>query len=155
AISKNTVQVYERLPVCECILAPVRYVSSLLTGINEKQAKGGDTISISNSSTAAQGSRLPGPLSISLLFVAMMFSSCAWLDRKLLDSCLTYYTGGFRPIATDRAERFLGKVQKDTARCRGGEKAVDRRDQPWVDWQNYWATGDETSRAVDWTRLFG
>jgi hypothetical protein len=54
---------------------------------------------------------------------------------------------GLRPIAEDRADRFLGKVHKDTALCRGGEKAVKYLDTPWVDWANYWATGDESSKA--------
>ena len=41
-----------------------------------------------------------------------------------LEACANMVKGGFRPIAEDRADRFLGKVQKDTALCRGGEKAV-------------------------------
>lgn len=62
--------------------------------------------------------------------------------------CLAYILSGFRPVATDRAERFLGKVQPATARCRGGEKAVAARSLPWVDWQNYYATGDAGSRTL-------
>jgi hypothetical protein len=57
--------------------------------------------------------------------------------------------GGFRPIAAERSGRFLGKVQPETARCRGGEKAVALRGSPWIDWQNYWAAGDAGSRAAD------
>ena len=33
-------------------------------------------------------------------------------------------------------------MREDTARCRGGERAVAGRELPWIDWQNYWATGD-------------
>jgi hypothetical protein len=54
---------------------------------------------------------------------------------------------GVRPVALTREQRFIGKVSEDTARCRGGDKAVSARNLPWVDWQNYWATGDRTSRA--------
>jgi len=50
-------------------------------------------------------------------------------------------------VAEERTARFLGKVQEDTARCRGGDAAGDRRRQPWVDWANYWATGDAGSKA--------
>jgi len=102
--------------------------------------------------------RLSGTLSISLLFLAMVSGGCASLDPRELTSCLTYAWEGFRPIAADRTERFLGKVQEDTARCRGGETAVAGRPQPWVDWRNYWAAGDAASRAhrwFDWTRILG
>src|SRR5262249_26090870 len=34
-----------------------------------------------------------------------------------------------------------------TARCRGGDKAVDRNPTPWVDWANYWGAGDTTTRV--------
>jgi hypothetical protein len=56
-------------------------------------------------------------------------------------------TEGLRPIAAERDKRFLGKVQKDTARCRGGENAIRCRPTPWVDWQNYWGTGDSRSKG--------
>ncbi len=66
-----------------------------------------------------------------------------------LAACTKMLVKGFKAIAEDRAERFLGKVQEHTARCRGGDKAVGARDTPWVDWQNYWATGDSASRAPE------
>jgi hypothetical protein len=50
-------------------------------------------------------------------------------------------------IADERAQRFLGKVQEDTARCRGGDRAVAFHSMPWVDWQHYWAAGDSNSKA--------
>lgn len=73
-------------------------------------------------------------------------------DESLLDSataaaCARLVSAGLRPIARTRDERFLGKVEEDTARCRGGDFAVRYRSTPWVDWSNYWATGDQTSRA--------
>ncbi|MGE5220174.1 MAG: peroxidase family protein [Chloroflexota bacterium] len=62
-------------------------------------------------------------------------------------SCLVYYTGGFREVARERADRFLGKVQTDTARCRGGEAAVRWGSKPWLDWPRYWATAGAESKA--------
>jgi hypothetical protein len=50
-------------------------------------------------------------------------------------------------VAADRSERFLGKVSEDMASSRGGEKAVQERPRPWIDWRNYWATGDADSKA--------
>jgi hypothetical protein len=50
-------------------------------------------------------------------------------------SCVAYALGGFRQIEDDRTERFLGKVQESTARCRGGEATVKWLTTPWVDWQ--------------------
>ena len=52
-----------------------------------------------------------------------------------------------RPFAQTRDQRFLGKVTDATARCRGGGNAVAGREVPWTDWQNYWATGNESSKA--------
>jgi len=62
-------------------------------------------------------------------------------------SCLEYGSRGFRPVAVDRAHRFLGKVQPFTGACRGPEQVERASGTPWVDWQNYWATGDNTSKA--------
>jgi hypothetical protein len=61
-------------------------------------------------------------------------------------ACVEMAKGGLRPIADDRSERFLGKVEEATAKCRGGETAVTFRDTPWVDWSNYWATADASSQ---------
>ena len=52
-----------------------------------------------------------------------------------------------RPIARDRSLRFLGKVQPSTAERRGGDRAVRNMSFPWTDWQNYYATGDASSRS--------
>lgn len=61
-------------------------------------------------------------------------------------SCIKMAAQGLREFPDDRSQRFLGKVEEDTARCRGGEKALKYRNTPWVDWQNYYATGDASSR---------
>src|SRR4030095_9397766 len=59
------------------------------------------------------------------------------LQKIELAGCLTYAVGGFRAVATDRAQRFLGKVEESTARCRGGESAAAWQTTPWLDWQRY------------------
>ena len=48
-------------------------------------------------------------------------------------------------IPPDRGSRFQGKVSEATAMCRGGYKALQFRGTPWVDWGNYWGTGDMSS----------
>src|SRR5262245_10944117 len=58
-------------------------------------------------------------------------------------------------VAADRNQRFLGKVSEDTARYRGGERAVLERPRPWIDWRNYWATGDADSQVPGFRALFG
>ena len=70
-------------------------------------------------------------------------------ELRSMGNCLRLAAGGFRPIAETRGERFLGKVAETTASCRGGAWAKRFRDVPWVDWSNYWATGDAGSRASD------
>lgn len=70
-------------------------------------------------------------------------------ERESLRACKELIKSGFRPVAETRDERFLGKVAEFTARCRGGDRAVLYRDVPWVDWANYWGTGDASSLAPD------
>ena len=60
-------------------------------------------------------------------------------------ACAEMAFTGFRPIADTRAQRFQGKVTELTAICRGGQKAVQFRMTPWVDFTNYWGTGDLSS----------
>jgi hypothetical protein len=60
-------------------------------------------------------------------------------------ACAKMLKGGLLKVPDDRADRFNGKVSEDTARCRGGEKAVQYRFTPWVDWSNYWAVGDAST----------
>ena len=79
-----------------------------------------------------------------LVGAALLLGGCA-TSQKELEACLTVADKGFRPVADERTQRFLGKVQDYTARCRGGDKAVAFRDLPWVDWGNYWAAGDASS----------
>lgn len=67
-------------------------------------------------------------------------------DRSL-SGCETMLARGLAPIADQREDRFLGKVKEDTALCRGGDTAAHFRANPWVDWSNYWATGDASSRV--------
>ena len=69
-------------------------------------------------------------------------------DAAIVKACLEILARGPRPLAKERAERFEGKVSFDAvARCRGGENAVARRRTPWVDWTNYWAAADQSSRS--------
>src|SRR4051812_41793455 len=68
-------------------------------------------------------------------------------DSDICKACLEILARGPRLIADERAGRFQGKVSEQVARCRGGANAVAKRNTPWVDWTNYWATANEASRA--------
>ncbi len=48
-------------------------------------------------------------------------------------------------IPDTRATRFQGKVSEAAALCRGGQRALQFRGTPWVDWSNYWGSGDTSS----------
>ena len=72
---------------------------------------------------------------IGATFVFLLLG-CATTSLDDRAACVDMVTGGLRPIATERAKRFLGKVHAPTAQCRGGERAVAWRDTPWTDWQN-------------------
>jgi len=84
---------------------------------------------------------------VSIVSLILLVAGGCGVQQPELADCTAYVAGGFRKIAEDRSQRFLGKVQEDTARCRGGEKAVALRGTPWTDWQNYWATADDSSKA--------
>ena len=60
-------------------------------------------------------------------------------------ACAEVAFTGFRPIADTREKRFQGKVTELSALCRGGQNAVTFRMTPWVDFTNYWGTGDLSS----------
>ena len=62
-------------------------------------------------------------------------------------ACIKLLAKGLRPLADHQTDRFLGKVEEDTANCRGGQKALKYRNTVWVDWSNYWATGDMGSKS--------
>src|SRR5947208_4011159 len=68
--------------------------------------------------------------------------------NSVIGPCLRLAQGGFRRVAATRIERFLGKVLAATAACRGGDHALAFRATPWVDWSNYWATGDSTTKST-------
>ena len=56
-----------------------------------------------------------------------------------LESCLDLIRDP-RPVADERADRFLGKVAESTAECRGGTRALEhvRRGVPYIDWPSDW-----------------
>jgi len=91
-----------------------------------------------------------------LSLVALFLGGCTASEKAevraeldLLRECEALLKDGLRPIAETRDARFLGKVAEATAKCRGGDKAVRYLATPWVDWANYWATGDAGSKAAD------
>jgi hypothetical protein len=66
-------------------------------------------------------------------------------DAAIARACAEMVGEGLPGIAAEQTERFTGKVSDAKLRCRGGERALAQRDTPWVDWSNYWGTGDARS----------
>ena len=81
-----------------------------------------------------------------LMAALVLFASYPLMRQSEVGSCIAYALGGLREIPVKRTARFLGKVQEDAARCRGGSKAVTWRKTPWIDWQKYRMAGGEESR---------
>ena len=52
-----------------------------------------------------------------------------------LNACRKLVQDGLREVPDDRAYRFLGKVQPETAQCRGGDRAAAfvALNLPWLD----------------------
>ena len=65
----------------------------------------------------------------------------------LLTACLDDLSAGLPLVAKKRTARFEGKGTEAHVLCHGGDEAVAFMGTPWVDWQNYWATGDESSKS--------
>ncbi|MDQ1471608.1 MAG: hypothetical protein QOJ99_3088 [Bryobacterales bacterium] len=66
-------------------------------------------------------------------------------EAQALKACAESVFQGFRKIADTRETRFNGKVAEATALCRGGQKTLQFRLTPWVDWSTYWGSGDMAS----------
>jgi hypothetical protein len=66
-------------------------------------------------------------------------------EADALKACAEAVLSGFRKIADTRDQRFQGKVSEANALCRGGYRALQFRNTPWVDWSNYWGTADSGS----------
>ena len=68
-------------------------------------------------------------------------------EAKALLACAQMVIDQFSAlkIPDARGLRFQGKVSEATALCRGGDQALQFRATPWVDWSNYWGTGDMAS----------
>jgi Animal haem peroxidase len=86
--------------------------------------------------------------------LVLSLSACERKSSLVLSplSCAEEAAGQLRPLATERDARFQGKVRDATALCRGGLKAEEGRSLPWVDWRNYFATGDESSKSFFFPR---
>ena len=72
-----------------------------------------------------------------------------------LKACVQHLAGGFLKVPDTRDLRFQGKVTTPTARCRGGQQAVEYQFTPWVDWSRYWGTGDSSSLPVGFLSVKG
>ena len=92
-----------------------------------------------------------------VVFITMLLAVSCQRDRdkavkaevESLRNCAQMIDSGIRPIASTRELRFQGKVENATAVCRGGDVAAQFRVTPWVDWSNYWGTGDAKSKAPE------
>ena len=83
----------------------------------------------------------PAPAQENRLDDLGMLRACIALGLQSLDE-----EKPLRPIATQRSERFLGKVAEvNRVMCRGGSTAVQQRPTPWVDWSNYFGTASQQS----------
>ena len=90
-----------------------------------------------------------------LCVLTVTIGSCNKEDRseyaRSTRACVNMTADGLLKVSDKRAHRFNGKVEEDTALCRGGDKAAKYRDVPWVDWANYWGAGDASSKGPDKT----
>ena len=72
-------------------------------------------------------------------------------EAKALLACpqMLFEQARLLKIPSVRDQRFQDKLPQDTVLCRGGDQALQFRGLPWVDWGNYWGTGDLTSMPTN------
>lgn len=74
----------------------------------------------------------------------LLLSGCDALEPEI--SCLSVLMqDDIQHVAKTREQRFLGKVTGRRAHCLGGDHAVALNRNPWLDWPNFWGTGDSLS----------
>ena len=66
-------------------------------------------------------------------------------EAKELQACAKAVLGGIKSIPDLREQRFLGKVSDNSMVCRAGSMSLQFQRTPWVDWSQYWGTGDMNS----------
>ena len=89
--------------------------------------------------------RLSAACGLVALLTACTHPGAKEQEARELEACKQMVLAGLLKIPEARDMRFLGKVAEATAVCRGGQKALQFRMTPWVDWSQYWGTGDMAS----------
>jgi hypothetical protein len=79
-------------------------------------------------------------LLFTLCGLSILLTACSE-EAKELKGCEQLLKEDLQATPETRDRRFLGKVSAAAALCRGGERAVEFRKTPWVDWSQYWGTG--------------
>jgi Animal haem peroxidase len=95
---------------------------------------------------------------LSLLLLAvllLLFAGQKLIGQPYFSGCIGYFTAGFRAVASARSDRFVGKVQEDTARCRGGAATIKWRAAPWLDWPRYWGAAGAESKVDGFASALG
>jgi len=82
---------------------------------------------------------------LSILLAACTSDAPKQEEARELNACQQLLKEDLEKKPETRDMRFLGKVSEAAAMCRGGQQAVLFRTTPWVDWSQYWGTGDAAS----------
>ena len=97
----------------------------------------------------------PRRVAVAIAVMAVLIGTGGTLSySESIQSCFDLAAGGLRHVATDRSERFLGKVGVPAARCRGGDTVEANQELPWVDWGQYYGTRDGSSLSSTWLDPF-
>jgi hypothetical protein len=95
-------------------------------------------------------SRLLTACALAILLTGCTHDSAKEEEARELAACNEMVLGGLLKIPETRDMRFQGKVAEATALCRGGQKAAQFRMTPWVEWSQYWGTGDMQSLPANY-----
>jgi hypothetical protein len=92
---------------------------------------------------------------LSILLTTCTHTGAKEEEARELEACNQMVLEGLKKIPDNRDMRFLGKVSEAAAMCQGGLQAVQSRMTPWVNWSQYWGTGDVKSLPKNYvsTRL--
>jgi hypothetical protein len=133
---------------CQCKSSILAKVVNRIYSIPRRGAKGRGRREPKYAGAGAQMKYLASFLIGSCALIVISTKLVAQSDTNepaIVDACLK--TAKIRLLADKRTERFEGKVGADEALCFGGSAALGQIEKPWVDWQNYWATGGASSKS--------
>jgi len=131
------------------LIIPLSKIPAAIVRSDSARSFHGDNTSENHPVSAIRRGGLATTIALSVCVVGPLLTPSKASAQSLVAACVSSAKSGLLKVPDDRSYRFLGKVQQDTALCRGGQRATEFQHTPWVEWPTYFAAGDTESRSKD------